>query len=165
MKSTNKHDGGERVKIKWKQIIKLKKWIRRLYYRWRVPRDTHRVGKDGVSTNLIRSKLIRHIGLRRKHQQKNGTVPSQTAWAPIWSDQNPLGTLGCGESINKKWYCAESKENGVLTNSRENAKKTKKKHGLVRSLTHYSQKTHSFVYTPEIKNKRAGWQRHTPPFF
>ena len=36
--------------------------------------------------------------------------------------KNPLGTLGCGESINKKWYCAESKENGVLTNSRKNAK-------------------------------------------
>ena len=31
---------------------------------------------------------------------------------------------GCGESISKKGYCAESKENGVLTNSRENAKKT-----------------------------------------
>ena len=86
-----------------KNIIKLKKKrIRRLYYRWKVPRDTHRVGKDGVSTYLFRSKLIRHIGLRRKHQQKNGAVPGQTVWAPIWSYQNPLGTLGCGESINKK---------------------------------------------------------------
>ena len=117
--------------------------------------------------------------------------------------KNPLGTSGYRESMNKKGSCAKSRENGVITNFRVNAKikgerrghqfsckcKTRREHKVVRALAHYLQKksifrkavrsqrksprirgaggTHpySFAYPAKNKNKRAGWQGHTPSFF
>ena len=55
-----------------------------------------------------------------------------------------------------KGSCAESKENGVVTNSHKNAKKNPKYHKMVHSLTHYLQKAHFLLTQQESKTRGQG---------